>query len=686
MKNFTRKKLLSALFFMLVPAAGLFAQTVTISPSTTQAVNVGGTVSFTATRAGTFAGSGNVTYTWSSVPAGVTFTNNPGTTNNSTTTSSTVATFPSAGSFQITCLVQRSTTSVTSAATTVVVGPLLTLTPVTTAVLAGGTISFTAAASNFNGSGSIIYTWTAPGTTIPGPNPNTAGGATDTKVITFPTAGTYNVSVNATRGTTNLTSTTIVVNVYTAPATPNLWAITGTGTSVSSFTVTNGLSVNGPNPIFNLSFPTATNAYTMSAALGKSSTPTPGTGAFYWLGFSGGGGGGTNSGLVELWAANFDGSGITKIGTLDMNGSNTNSLSFVRLGMGPDGRGWILSGDGTTVYLAKFQSNGISPVTISMEDADGVTLTGTGGVSAANFQNGDLCVSGEGTIYALANNGSGTTQLYEGNPNGNSTVLDKKFDLIDNTTHAPFTGTVNGVAFDAFGSIYFSSSTGIYYLDVSTVNGPAGTVGLFQVNSVTGLLDLATNLFPTGSPLPLRMTAFSVGKQGTNALLKWTTANESNTHHFEIQKSIDGVNFETIANKTAAGNSSMDIDYQYNDPIANASGIIYYRIKTLDVDGKYYYSNIVALRLNDAVVKDFSVYPNPFRNNFKMEISSDKVKDVNIRISNAVGQKSLERTVSLTKGVNTIVLSSEIANLPAGMYLIDIISDQEKQTRKIFKQ
>ena len=130
----------------------------------------------------------------------------------------------------------------------------------------------------------------------------------------------------------------------------------------------------------------------------------------------------------------------------------------------------------------------------------------------------------------------------------------------------------------------------------------------------------------------------------------------------------------------------MDIDYQYNDPIANASGIIYYRIKTLDVDGKYYYSNIVALRLNDAVVKDFSVYPNPFRNNFKMEISSDKVKDVNIRISNAVGQKSLERTVSLTKGVNTIVLSSEIANLPAGMYLIDIISDQEKQTRKIFKQ
>ncbi|MCX6314235.1 MAG: T9SS type A sorting domain-containing protein, partial [Sphingobacteriales bacterium] len=77
---------------------------------------------------------------------------------------------------------------------------------------------------------------------------------------------------------------------------------------------------------------------------------------------------------------------------------------------------------------------------------------------------------------------------------------------------------------------------------------------------------------------------------------------------------------------------------------------------------------------------------NPLRNNFNMDISSDKVKDVNIRISNAVGQKSLERTVSLTKGVNIIVLSSEIANLPAGMYLIDIISDQEKQTRKIFKQ
>ena len=689
MKNFTRKKLLSVLMLlMLAPTAKLFAQpAVTLSPNTTQNISVGGTVSFTATRNGNSSnwpgGDGNFTYTWSSVPAGVSFSNNPNTvTNNS---SASTATFPSGGTFQITCLVQEGGGGVnaTSSATTVVVTvptPALTLTPVTTAVLAGGTISFTAAASNFNGSGNITYTWTAPGTSIPGPNPNTAGGATDTKVITFPTAGTYNVSVNATRGTTNLTSTTIVINVYTAPATPNLWASSASGTAVSAITVIKGLYVNGPTSLFNLSFPGATNTTTRSAALGKSSSPTPATGYFYWLGTSN-----TNGGMVEVYASTSTGSTIARIGSLDMNGAGTNDLGFVRLGMGPDGRGWILAGDGTTLYLAKFQSNGTSAVTVSLEDADGVTLVGPA-VAVANFQNGDLCVSGEGTIYALANNGTGITQLFSGTPNGNSTVMTKRFDLIDNATNAGFTGSVNGVAFDAFGSIYFSTDQGIFYLDAATVNGPAGTVGLFQVLAVTGIQDLASNLFPTGSPLPLRMTAFSVGKQGTNALLKWTTANESNTHHFEIQKSIDGVNFETIANKTAAGNSSMDIDYQYNDPIANASGIIYYRIKTLDVDGKYYYSNIVALRLNDAVVKDFSVYPNPFRNNFKMEISSDKVKDVNIRISNAVGQKSLERTVSLTKGVNTIVLSSEIANLPAGMYLIDIISDQEKQTRKIFKQ
>lgn len=93
--------------------------------------------------------------------------------------------------------------------------------------------------------------------------------------------------------------------------------------------------------------------------------------------------------------------------------------------MGPDGTGWILAGDGTNLYLAKFTSNGVNPVAITVEDAS-VTLSGG---SVSTFQNGDLCISGAGNIYALANNGSGVTQILLASQ-WQRYYPDKKWDLV----------------------------------------------------------------------------------------------------------------------------------------------------------------------------------------------------------------------------------------------------------------
>ncbi|MBL0307701.1 MAG: hypothetical protein IPQ25_17225 [Chitinophagaceae bacterium] len=128
MKTFTFVKGIVPLLTLALFAVTTSAQTVTLNPSATQNISTGGTVSFTATRSSNSqtwpGGNGQFTYTWSSSPAGVTFTNNPNTTSNSS--SGTVATFPSNGTYQITCFVQEGGgLNATSAATTVnVTAPL----------------------------------------------------------------------------------------------------------------------------------------------------------------------------------------------------------------------------------------------------------------------------------------------------------------------------------------------------------------------------------------------------------------------------------------------------------------------------------------------------------------------------------------------------------------------------------
>jgi hypothetical protein len=192
--------------------------------------------------------------------------------------------------------------------------------------------------------------------------------------------------------------------------------------------------------------------------------------------------------------------------------------------------------------------------------------------------------------------------------------------------------------------------------------------------------------FPAPSTLPVKLANFTVIRSGNNALLKWTTSSETKTDHFEIERSYDGITFSAVGSKQATGYSTTDINYQYIDPINLSTGNIYYRLNTLDVDGKSTYSKIVVLRLSGSVVKDFTVYPNPFTNNLKLELNTEKETEVIIRISDALGQPVINRSILLQRGSNVIVLSSEIQNLKPGIHLLEIISEDGKLTQKIIKR
>lgn len=554
--------------------------------------------------------------------------------------------------------------------------PSVTLSPSTTqSIFTGSSVSFTATALNYPGSGDYTYTWSvSPAATIPGSNPNTIAASSDVKSITFNNAGTYTVSVQISRGATTLTTSSTTVQVFA----PNLWSVSGTG-ALRKYTVdpVNGNILFGPANVVTPSVSTA--------AVGKNApNPNDPNGCIYYLNRDNGG---TLNGVVTIYAVNPDGTGNTSVGNIDMNGASDGDFSFVRLGFDATGRGWILAGTdaNNNIFIASFQGNGTSAISsVNTYGSNPLTVAAPG--TASEFQNGDLAITANGTLYALANVTDGQTYIYTLNSLSTPTTLTRKWIVQDNG--GTFSGSVNGLAWTQSGSLHFSTSTGIYFIDQTTANTVSGTVQASLVPNSGGLslTDLASDKFPSQSTLPVTMGLFSVAKQGDFAVLNWKTTTEINTDHFEIERSYDGVSFTKVAAKAAAGNSNSDINYQHSDPINYNYQIVYYRLKTVDIDAKSSYSKIVALRLSNGPIKNLTVFPNPFTTDLKLQISSLSETTGTVRISNAIGQVVYNRNIILQKGENIVVLTSGLETLKPGMHLMEVITTEGKVTQKIIKR
>lgn len=503
----------------------------------------------------------------------------------------------------------------------------------------------------WGGSGGGTYVWTvspANGVTI-GAYTQSSPAADVTVIFSSAASGAYTFTL--TRGSR---SASVTVNVG------NIAVSSSSGNMISAFNVLNGNYNSGPGEIFAPSVQTA--------ALGISAS-----GYFYYLprNFNG------NHGNVTVYAAKPDGTGSIAIGTTDLNGSSNNDLGFVRLAIDQTGTGWILAGDNSNLFLAKFITNGMTTTTITIVDPSVTLING----NISTFYNGDLCVSGTGTLYALANSGSGVTQIFTGTPNGASTVLTKKWDLV-NQNGNPFTGSVNGVAFDALGSLYISTSTGLYYINQNTVNTANGTVQCSLVRSVTGLTDLASNLFPQLSALPVTLLSFSGSYRNQTTSLNWETETQRNFNYFEIQRSSNGSDYVSIGTKSATGGAGLQ-KYQFTDDLSAANGIVFtYRLKMVDADGQFKYSNVIMIRKETSNIKGIAINPNPVSNGIAtVRFTTAAAGSFDLRIVDLSGKIVLQQQNKLAVGNNSISVNGLDRLLP-GMYVLQIYNADEAQSAK----
>jgi len=184
--------------------------------------------------------------------------------------------------------------------------------------------------------------------------------------------------------------------------------------------------------------------------------------------------------------------------------------------------------------------------------------------------------------------------------------------------------------------------------------------------------------------LPVKLISFSGRLNGARVDLNWVTANELNTKHFEVERGSDGRNFTKIATVAAKGNSSTATSYDLVDP-APLKGVNYYRLKIIDIDGKFEYSQIVIIRIEDGIQLVTKVAPNPFTGKIDVYLTLTHNTMVDFRFIDINGRIVFTKSVKGLKGFNWFTIN-DLDKLPSAPYMLHIKTDDATIVEKLIKQ
>jgi hypothetical protein len=197
------------------------------------------------------------------------------------------------------------------------------------------------------------------------------------------------------------------------------------------------------------------------------------------------------------------------------------------------------------------------------------------------------------------------------------------------------------------------------------VSSPAAGSALFSSFSKFAL----ANKVGGTNPLPVELISFTGVSEGTYNSVSWKSAVETNFRHYELESSEDGVNFNRIATVNPIGNISSINDYNYLD-FNPYSPITYYRLKMVDLDYTFEYSNIISIENGINKTGTLVVYPNPASNELYVKLSVPNETNALIEIRDILGRPVYQQTVDLTQSVNNNYINT--TNFAAGTYIITI--------------
>ena len=191
--------------------------------------------------------------------------------------------------------------------------------------------------------------------------------------------------------------------------------------------------------------------------------------------------------------------------------------------------------------------------------------------------------------------------------------------------------------------------------------------------------------YPAPSTLPVKLTAFTASLVKEKVSLKWETASEINVSHFELERSTDGVNFSQTALVFANGSIATQANYAYADNVSSFQvPVVYYRLRSVDIDGKSELSETRIIRLGKTDANSISIltYPNPVMNELRITVPNNwQNKPAVFEMFNANGQVSSRKSASGCSQTETINTS----NLAPGFYIVRVSCEGQNAQQKIVK-
>ncbi len=183
------------------------------------------------------------------------------------------------------------------------------------------------------------------------------------------------------------------------------------------------------------------------------------------------------------------------------------------------------------------------------------------------------------------------------------------------------------------------------------------------------------------TPFPITLLYFIANPEKEGVMCKWETASEINNDYFIVERSDNAKDFVPIGRVEGAGNSTQAIFYNLFDKEPPCVEILYYRLKQVDFDGHYSYSDVVAVNCNNRDL--LTLYPNPANTEVNVNFYQAFNGSIRIRIVDILGKTVNETEHEVKSGYNVIHLG--IYDLPQGVYYLRLINSDDENASKLAK-
>ncbi len=259
------------------------------------------------------------------------------------------------------------------------------------------------------------------------------------------------------------------------------------------------------------------------------------------------------------------------------------------------------------------------------------------------------------------------------NANG---IVDDQFTIMKNVNKTNNISLTEGqsVTLDAswVGQYNWSNSLG----STRSVSFTPTSSGIY---TVTDQYDCIMDVFNiTVSPLPVELVNFTARVDDEKVTLNWRTATELNNDYFEIQRFVNPEEIKTITKIPGHGTTNETHDYEFID-VWPVNGMAYYRLKQVDFNGKFEYSNV--MRVNYDGTRSVQVFPNPGDGStFKLSLGLDE-GPLSITIMESAGRIITSPFTHTSSATNQMEIQFD-SRLPAGMYFVQIKNIAGVTTRK----